>query len=77
MICEYLKDKKCSAKCLPCKFYTCDYIEKKGVTFHIKDFLLLTAFFNPFQQYTLRYKVYCTKEQILETLYRERILGLF
>ena len=26
IVCEYLKDKRCSAKCLSCKLFTCDYL---------------------------------------------------
>ena len=43
--CEYLQNYRCSAKCLPCKLFTCDYLEKKGIKFKIKDIFLLDTFF--------------------------------
>ena len=43
--CEHLKeDKTCGAKCIGCKLFTCDYLEKKGIKFRIKDILLLRVF---------------------------------
>ena len=66
--CEYLKDYRCSAKCLPCKLFTCDYLEKKGVRFKIKDIFLLDTFFNPIQKITLKFAVYNTKEIIIKRL---------
>ena len=67
--CEYLsKDYKCGAKCLPCKLFTCIYLEKKGVKFRIKDILLLNVFFNPIQKYFIKYMVYTPKEKILKRL---------
>lgn len=67
--CEYLtKDNKCGAKCISCKLFTCDYLEKKGIKFRIKDIFLLNVFFNPVQKYIIRYKVFTPKEKILKKL---------
>ena len=45
--CEHLKeDYTCGSKCIACKLFTCDYLEKKGIKFKIKDILLLNVFFN-------------------------------
>ena len=46
----------------------CDYLEKKGVKFRIKDILLLNTFFNPLQKYFIKYMVYTPKEKILKRL---------
>lgn len=67
--CEYLtKDYTCSAKCISCKLYTCDYLRKKGIKFKIKDILLLNVFFNPLQKYFIKYMVFTPKEKILRIL---------
>jgi len=29
-VCKYLDKKHCSINCLPCKFFTCNYLKKKG-----------------------------------------------
>lgn len=67
--CEYLKeDYTCGAKCISCKLFTCDYFEKKGVKFKIKEILLLEVFFNPLQKYFIKYMVFTPKEKILKRL---------
>ena len=67
--CEYLtKDYKCGAKCISCKLFTCDYLEKKGIKFKINDILLLNAFFNPLQKYFIKYMVFTPKEKIIKRL---------
>ena len=66
--CEHLKNYRCSVQCLPCKLFTCDYLEKKGIKFRIKDIFLLDTFFNPFQKITLKFAVYTTKDIIIKRL---------
>lgn len=67
--CEHLKeDYTCGAKCISCKLFTCDYLEKKGIKFRIKDIFLLKVFFNPIQKYFIKYMVYTPKEKILKRL---------
>lgn len=67
--CEYLdKDYTCGAKCISCKLFTCDYLEKKGVKFRIKDIFLLNVFFNPIQKYFIKFMVFTPKEKILKRL---------
>ena len=58
VLCEYLNKENytCDAKCLPCKLFTCDYLESKGIKFKIKDILLLNVFFNPIQKLETRWK---------------------
>ncbi len=71
VLCEYLKDDyTCGAKCISCKLFTCDYLEKKGIKFRIKDILLLDTFFNPIQKYYIKYMVFTPKEKILKKLMR-------
>lgn len=67
--CEHLKDDyTCGAKCISCKLFTCDYLEKKGVKFRIKDILLLDTFFNSLQKYFIKYMVFTPKDKIIKRL---------
>lgn len=67
--CEHLKeDYTCGAKCISCKLFTCDYLEKKGIKFRIQDILLLDVFFNPIQKYFIKYMLFTPKEKILKRL---------
>lgn len=68
--CKYLdkKDYTCSAKCIACKLFTCDYLQKKGIKFKIKDILLLNVFFNPLQKYFIKYMVYTPKDIVIKRL---------
>lgn len=67
--CEYLQeDYKCGVKSISCKLFTCDYLQKKGIKFRIKNILLLNAFFNPIQKYFIKYMVFTPKEKILKML---------
>ena len=70
VLCEYLNKENytCDAKCLPCKLFTCDYLESKGIKFKIKDILLLDVFFNPIQKYFIKYMVFTPKDKILKRL---------
>ena len=68
--CEYLNKNTytCDAQCISCKLFTCDYLEKKGVKFRIKDILLLNTFFNPLQKYFIKFMVFTPKEKIIKRL---------
>lgn len=70
VLCEYLNKENytCDAKCLPCKLFTCDYLESKGIKFKIKDILLLNVFFNPIQKYFIKYMVFTPKDKIIKRL---------
>ena len=69
VLCEHLnQDYTCNAKCISCKLFTCDYLQKKGFKFKIKDILLLNTFFNPIQKYFIKYMVFTPKEKIIKRL---------
>ena len=69
VVCEHLgKDGHCTAKCIACKLFTCDYLQKQGIKFKIKDILLLDVFFNPLQKYFVKYKVFTPKEKVIKLL---------
>jgi len=65
--CKYLENKKCTAKCISCKLFTCDYLREKGIRFRIKDFELLKDF-NVVQKYIIKYSVFTPKEKIIQKL---------
>lgn len=67
--CEYLKNKKCSTKCLICKMFTCNYIIKnKKIKYRIKDIFLLNKFFNPIQKLIISISYFTSKEIIIKRL---------
>lgn len=69
VVCEYLNENHtCSAKCISCKLFTCDYLRKKGIEFKIKDILLLKVFLNPLQKYFIKYMVFTPKDKIIKRL---------
>ena len=68
-LCEHLKeDHTCGAKCISCKLFTCNYLEKKRIKFKIKDILLLNVFFNPLQKYFIKTMVFTPKRKIIKRL---------
>ena len=67
--CEYLIDKHCSAKCLPCKMFTCDeIIKRKNIKYRFKDIFLLDKFFNPIQKIVILMNCFNKKETIIKRL---------
>lgn len=67
--CEHLKsDYTCGAKCISCKLFTCDYLNKKGIKFRIREILILDTFFNPLQKYVIKYGVFTPKDKIMKRI---------
>ena len=64
-ICPYLKEKKCETKCMACKLFTCDAIEKK---FKLKEIPLIDYFFNPIQKFIVKSTFFTSKEKIIKRL---------
>ena len=67
VICEYLKNKKCSVQCISCKLYTCRYLQKKGIRFRAKDIEILKEF-NIIQRYIIDKSLFVPKEKIMKRL---------
>lgn len=67
-ICKYMKDRKCSEKCITCKLFTCDYLKEKGIKFSSKDFLMVKCFFNKKQEDIITYNFFKKKSEIIEKL---------
>ncbi len=68
MLCEYQKDKKCSAKCITCKMYMCDTLKKKGYSFNTRNVILIKRYFNPFQKIVIKTNFFTPKDKILKRI---------
>ena len=69
-VCKYLgEDKRCATENISCKFFVCNYLRKNNLfNIHMKDYLLVQAFFNNKQKLILKYNFFKSKEEILEKL---------
>lgn len=67
-LCKYLQDKKCSKKCITCKFFTCKYLKKKGIVFRLEDYEIFKYFFNKKQKRIINESFFKTKEEIIDLL---------
>lgn len=67
-LCKYLQDKKCSKKCITCKFFTCKYLKKKGIVFRLEDYEIFKYFFNRKQKRIINESFFKTKEEIIDLL---------
>lgn len=67
-LCEYQKDKRCTAKCITCKMYMCDTLRKKGYKFTTQNVLLIKRYFNPIQKLVIITSFFTPKEKIMKRL---------
>ena len=67
-LCEHLKDKRCSAKCITCKLFTCDELKKEGNKYNTRNIMLIKCFFNPIQKIILKSSYFTTKDVIMKRL---------
>lgn len=65
VVCPYLKDAKCSTKCITCKLFTCDSIKRK---FRLKDIPLIKIYFDPIQKFIIKSSYFTKKEVIIKRL---------
>jgi len=68
VVCEHMKEKTCTVKCISCKMFTCSYLKKKGFKFKPKEIFLIDTFFGPYQKYILKVSVFLPKETIIKKL---------
>ena len=67
--CEYLgEDNKCKVKCIGCKLFTCDYLEKKGIKFKTNKIFVINSIFNTLQKIFLKACVYTPKDKIIDIM---------
>ena len=67
-LCEYQKDKSCTAKCLTCKMYMCDTLKKKGYKYTTRNVLLIKRYFNPIQKLVIITSFFTPKDKIMKRL---------
>lgn len=67
-LCKYLKDKRCTEKCITCKMFTCGYLRKKGVKFKPEEIYLLRTFFNKKQIQYLKNAFFKKEIEIINRL---------
>jgi len=68
-LCEYQQDKRCTAKCISCKMYMCDYLVKRGYKFTCSNVLLIKHYFNLFQKIVIKSSFFTPKDKILKIIY--------
>lgn len=75
--CTKLSEKGCTIKCISCKFFTCRYYQKQGISFEPKSIFLINTFFNKSQMLILKYNIYRTKDEIIDKLLSDKLLPYF
>ena len=68
VLCEYQKDKRCTAKCITCKMYMCDKLKKQGYSFTVNNVLLIKRYFNIFQKIVIISSFFETKGKIMKKI---------
>ncbi len=65
--CHYFDDtkKRCSIRCLSCKFFVCRYLESHGIKYRVKDIPYLKYFLSLRQKLFARISFFRTKEEII------------
>ena len=66
--CKYLKNKRCQAKCITCKFFTCKTLQEKGIVFKMKDFYFINYYFNIPQKLVVKTSYFKTRDSIIHKL---------
>lgn len=67
-LCEHLKDKGCSVKCLGCKLFTCEYLRKHGIRFSLEKMSVARSIFSKKQREILRTTFFVPKGEVIEKL---------
>lgn len=70
--CKYLDKNHCTIDCLPCKFFTCNYLKKKGYKYSPSDFSIINYFFNIKQKRILRNSLFTDKDIIINELIKNK-----
>ncbi len=71
-VCKYLDKNHCTINCLPCKFFTCNYLKKKGYNYKPSDFAIINYFFNLKQKRLLSNLLFTDKEDIIDLLIKNK-----
>lgn len=73
-LCKYLKDNKCTIKCIACKMFTCKYLQKKGIKYNVNNILLLDCFFSRKQKEIISSNFFIDKNEIIDKLLEENYM---
>ncbi len=71
-VCKYLDKNHCTINCLPCKFFTCNYLKRKGYKYKPNDFLIINYFFNIKQKKILTDCLFTDKKDIIDLLIKNK-----
>lgn len=72
-ICPNLINNNCSIKCLPCKLFTCRYLEKRGIKYRPWNYLMIRLFLSYNQMNILDSYLYTSKDIIMNKLLKRNI----
>lgn len=72
-VCPNLINSRCTIKSLPCKFFTCRYLERRGIKYRPWDYLLIRLFLSYRQMDILDMSLYTPKEEIMKKLLKKNI----
>ncbi len=72
--CPYIKNHRCTIKCLACKFHICYLLRKKGYKYRVNDIYLLKYLYNWKQKIIIYNDFFMTKEEVLKDVYRNSII---
>lgn len=76
--CEYLSETgRCTIKSIGCKLFTCDFLNKKGIKFRVKNVIALDTIFNPIQKLLLKLSIYKPQEITINKLLKVPNLKFF
>lgn len=67
-LCEYQKNKRCTAKCITCKMYMCDTLKKKGYNFNTNNVITIKRYFNILQKLVIISSFFTPKEKIIKKI---------
>ena len=72
--CKYIKNHRCSTKCLACKFHICYCLKQKGYKYRINDIYVLKYLYNAKQKLMIYTDFFMTEEEVLKDVYKNSII---
>lgn len=72
-VCPNLINSRCTIKSLPCKFFTCRYLEKRGIKYRPWNYLMIRLFLSYNQMIILDSYLYTSKDVIMNKLLKRNI----
>lgn len=72
--CIYLKNHKCTIRCLACKFHICSCVRKKNLNYKVNDILVLKYLLNFKQKIIVYLNFFKTKQETINDLEKNSII---